>query len=267
MYNICVDIGGYHIAIAVVNNKHEIVEKKSFLYPKSSAKVKKSCDENTNLILNLIKQVISEYSKMYKISKIYFSVPGDTKNGYFYGNNKDYLSCIDFATEFKNYKVQVVNDCIAVGYYILNRYSPKEKTLVTTIGSGTGFCVVDEGKVLDSYNSHLKTFNKLKHNKRYLTSLKRLVIDYNKKTNRRIRRYTIFKLIEENDSIAINLFNNYIDSLIFGAKKFSEEFGFKKIYLGGGLIEHKELFEGKLGDLIEIIDVKNDAALLGMTYL
>ena len=24
MYNICVDIGGYHIAIALTNNKHEI---------------------------------------------------------------------------------------------------------------------------------------------------------------------------------------------------------------------------------------------------
>ena len=267
MCNICVDIGGYHIAIAVINNKHKIVEKKSFLYPKSRSKIRKSCDENTKLILNLIKQVISDYSNMYNISKLYFSVPGDTKDGYFYGNSKDHLSCIDFAIEFKNFKVKVLNDCMAVGYYILNRYSPKKKTLVTTIGSGTGFSVVDKDKILDSYSRQLNSFNKLKHNKRYLTSLKRLVIDYNKITNRRIRRYTIFKLIEENDPIAINLFDNYIDSLNFGAKKFSEEFGFKKIFLGGGITEHKELFEGKLCDLFEIIDVKNDAALIGMSYL
>ena len=138
---------------------------------------------------------------------------------------------------------------------------------MTTIGSGVGFSVVEKGKVFDNDWKQLNNFNKLDNSKRYLTSLKRFVTDYNKKTNKKIRRYTIFKLIEENDSIAINLFNNYIDSLNFGAKKFSEEFGFKKIYLGGGLTEHRELFEDKLCNLIEIIDVKNDAALLGMTFL
>ena len=145
-----IDIGGSHIAIGVINEKNEIIEK----YEKDYTP-----EEKTNVIYtieNYIINTINELKNNYNIEMVGIAVPGSTKNGII--NKAVNLKIFNYdiakaINEKIQIPVQVRNDakcaCIAEYEYLSKNPENNIKNMIfLAIGTGIGGGVIYDGKLL-----------------------------------------------------------------------------------------------------------------------
>ena len=145
-----IDIGGSHIAIGVINEKNEIIEK----YEKDYTP-----EEKTNgiyTIENYIINTINELKNNYNIEMVGIAVPGSTKNGII--NKAVNLKIFNYdiakaINEKIQIPVQVRNDakcaCIAEYEYLSKNPENNIKNMIfLAIGTGIGGGVIYDGKLL-----------------------------------------------------------------------------------------------------------------------
>lgn len=144
-----IDIGGSHIAVGVVNNNGEIVEK----IEKSWSDIEKRDMEKS--IENYITEQILEFSKVYKIEEIGIGSPGTvSKTNIIKADNlglKNY-PIVDVLNKKIKIPVKIRNDakCAALAedmYGCLKRY---RRTLFLTLGTGVGGAVIIDHQLLDT---------------------------------------------------------------------------------------------------------------------
>lgn len=149
-----IDIGGSHMAIGIINEKNEIIEK----YEKDY-----TSEEKNNIILTIEKYIIdtiNELKNHYNIEKIGIAVPGSTKNGII--NRAVNLGIVNYniakvISEKVKIPIQVRNDakcaCIAEYDYLIKNPENKINNMVfLAIGTGIGGGVIYDGKLLTGTN-------------------------------------------------------------------------------------------------------------------
>lgn len=143
-----VDIGGSHMAIGIIDNENNIIER----YEKDYTK-----EEKDNIILTIERYIVDVVedlkSRNIEIEKIGIAVPGSTKNGVIIKAINLGIKNYDIAKSIKdktNIAVQVINDAKSAckAEYNCIKKENIENMLFLAIGTGIGGGMIYNGKLM-----------------------------------------------------------------------------------------------------------------------
>jgi len=295
-----IDLGGSHIAIGVVDNKGQILEK----VEKRITKAEK----------NNIKKVIEEYIiqktanflGQYKITEIGIAVPGTVKN-------ETVVKSVNLG--LKNYEIvknlqekiqlpiKIRNDakCAALAENAYGALKSYDRSIFLTLGTGIGGAVMIHNELLDTgelpgcefghmlieKNGKLckcgkkgcwETYASMKAFKDNL----REILDLDEKTSGK-ELLDMLRKMDKNHSKYIQtnkLIEQYIDYLSIGISNLVNIFEPEAIGIGGSFVFYEEIFLEKLKTkllkdnllfnerkeiIIQIAILDNDAGMIGAT--
>lgn len=144
-----IDLGGSHIAIGVINNKGEILNKRETKL--SDLKIEEKKNKIESYILENVQELIQEF----EISSIGIAIPGTvSKTKIIKSVNlgiEDY-DIVDYLEEKLKLPISIRNDakCAALAensYGCLKGYN---RALFLTLGTGVGTAIIVDGKLLDT---------------------------------------------------------------------------------------------------------------------
>ena len=293
-----IDLGGSHIAVGVVDNNNELIEK-----------VEKDFSEEDKMdIITVTQKFIVEnvkiFEKNYEIESIGIAVPGVAKNGVIIKtvnlgiNNYDIKSSLE---EKLQKKVNVRNDgkCACIAEY--KNLTKEDKTienaniLFLTIGTGIGGGVIYNGKLLEghTYEGYELGHMIIKANgipckcgksgcfERYGS-----ILEYKNKVKQRlniskdINGEPLRDLIKSRKNEILDINEQYISDLAIGISNLINIFEPDLIVIGGGFVHYSSIFENDLKDNLlnspllfnrrNNIDIRyaklgNDAGIIGAT--
>ena len=293
-----IDLGGSHIAVGVVDNNNELIEK-----------VEKDFSEEDKMdIITVTQKFIVENVKIfeenYEIESIGIAVPGVAKNGVIIKtvnlgiNNYDIKSSLE---EKLQKKVNVRNDgkcaCIAEYKNLIKEDKTIENAniLFLTIGTGIGGGVIYNGKLLEghTYEGYELGHMIIKANgipckcgksgcfERYGS-----ILEYKNKVKQRlniskdINGKPLRDLIKSRKNEILDINEQYISDLAIGISNLINIFEPDLIVIGGGFVHYSGIFENYLKDNLlnstllfnrrNNIDIRyaklgNDAGIIGAT--
>ena len=293
-----IDLGGSHIAVGVVDNNNELIEK-----------VEKDFSEEDKMdIITVTQKFIVENVKIfeenYEIESIGIAVPGVAKNGVIIKtvnlgiNNYDIKSSLE---EKLQKKVNVRNDgkcaCIAEYKNLIKEDKTIENAniLFLTIGTGIGGGIIYNGKLLEghTYEGYELGHMIIKANgipckcgksgcfERYGS-----ILEYKNKVKQRlniskdINGEPLRDLIKSRKNEILDINEQYISDLAIGISNLINIFEPDLIVIGGGFVHYSSIFENDLKDILlnstllfnrrNNIDIRyaklgNDAGIIGAT--
>lgn len=292
-----IDIGGSHMAIGVINERNEIIEK----YEKDYTE-----EEKSNIIPTIEKYIIETINKIknihnIEIEKIGIAVPGSTKNGII--NKAVNLGIVNYDIEKAiNSKiqipVQVRNDakCACIAEYDNLTKNPENKInnmVFLAIGTGIGGGVIYNGKLLTGtkYDGFELGHIVIKENGEPCKCGKRgcfekygNILQYKNKVKQRlnipqeINSQPLRDIMNPRADEIEDLRQQYLNDLALGISNLINIFEPDTVILGGGFTHFAYMFMDDLKDKIlhsnllfnerEDIDIRtaeleNDAAMLG----
>jgi glucokinase len=290
------DIGGTFIKYGVVNSEGEILMKTKFPSPD------KDC--GTAIPEHLI-NVINNLSKEYEISGVAISTAGqvDSKKGevvFASDNLPDYSGAkiVKIISESTKLKCILENDvnAAAIGEMWKGAAIGKDTFFCMTLGTGIGGAIIINGKLYNGaggfageightiINEQGEKCNCGGHGcyERY-ASTSSLLRNYIKESGIKgeVSGIEIIKKVNENDPIAIKIYNEFLDHIVTGLVNITHLLDPGLIVIGGGISEQGEPFFNELNkkfkdtvlksyaSYTKIVKAKlgNDAGLLGAAYL
>ncbi|MCI8412006.1 MAG: ROK family protein [Clostridia bacterium] len=144
-----IDLGGSHIAIGVVNDKGEILNKKETKL--SDVKI----EEKKSRIQNYILENVQELVKKYEISSIGIAIPGTVSSTTIIKSVnlgiQDY-NIVDYLKEKLELPILIRNDakCAAIAEDTYGCLKGYKRALFLTLGTGIGAAIIINGKLLDT---------------------------------------------------------------------------------------------------------------------
>lgn len=312
MYYLGVDLGGTNIVVGLIDKDGKII--KNITRPTiATRKIEEIFDD----IINMCKEIISEFNLTKENLKgIGMGIPGevDSKKGIInYSNNipiknfnaKEYIQKeLDFPTAFANDA-----DCAALGELVAGAAKGCDDIIILTLGTGVGGGIIINGKIYSGYYAggaelgHMTIIHKgiecTCGNKGCLESYAsatalirdaKLAAKNNPNSilntiveNGNIENMTakvVFDAAEQNDEIAKNLVDDYIEYLSVGVASFINIFKPQMILLSGGISKQGEklikpltektaqkVFGTSMQTKIDVATLGNDAGLIGAAML
>ncbi|PPE04168.1 ROK family protein [Williamsoniiplasma lucivorax] len=313
MKKICFDIGGSSIKVITFNEKNEIVSRdkldhigtKKYSFASSDMDKLKQELPDFKIDSDLIKSIplikclenINNYvEKLNEKVKIGISIPGVVDNKKYKVLTESAI-CevdVDILGFFKNQKlvdeIVIENDgkAAAIGEMVYGQDNKLTNAIILTVGTALGGGIIINKKVYKG--SHLqagefsKTLANINKHTSYISNLAvstlstvMVCMAYKmmSKTSEFIDGFKFFELVEKNDPLAIQLFDNWVKSLtnfLINLNMFDPE----KFLIGGGVSANK-IFMDALKKEVEKIDytvlpkiylesckLTNDAACYGM---
>jgi len=295
-----VDVGGSHIAAALVNEKGEIVKK-----------IEKDTPKNVDIekyLIEFLDNSIDELKKQADINYIGMGIPGTVDGGTIISNLTNvgikYLD-LKILEEKHKIKVYTINDAKAATlaekkYGAMKNY---KDGVFFCLGTGVGGGVFVNGKLLKARKNPgfemghiiidkngekcecgktgcLEAHCSIKRFKdKIVEALKKINIDTNK-----LEPKNLPKVIKENmnNTEIQNIINVYIDDLIIGLSSVIDVFEPEVICFGGSFVYFKEVIfdkfveemnsrkyffnENAMPDLV-LAELKNDAGIIGATLI
>lgn len=290
-----IDLGGSHIAIGLVDENGNIIQKKEkFLEDKTNIKEK---------IEEFITENAMQMSLLNNVESIGIAIPGTvSENKIIKAVNlgiEDYALSTNLE-KILHIKVKLKNDakCAALAEQKYGELAPYQNSIFLCIGTGVGGAVIFNGKLLEpigvpgfefSHTIIQKNGTLCNCGKRgcfeTYASLKRFKEKISKEYNLNsidgeVIRDFITK--NENDSRLKYIIHNYIEDLSIGISNIINIFEPEAICLGGSFAEYKEilynslkkallqenlLFNKRDDIIIKLAKLKNDAGIIGATLI
>ena len=290
-----IDIGGSHIAIGLVDENGNILEKLE-----KDIKINKNIQEE---IEQFIIENVMQFQLLNDIEMIGIAVPGTVSNNKILKAVNLGIEDYDLVSKLKeilNIDVKLKNDakCAALAeqkYGELNQY---QNSIFLCIGTGIGGAVIYNGKLLEAKDvpgfefSHMiiqKNGTLCNCGKRgcfeTYASMKRfkekIAKEFNLNTveGEYIKQYI---LQNENNPTLKYIINNYIENLAIGISNIINIFESEAICFGGSfayfediflkplkkmLLEGNLLFNKRCDIIIKLAKLKNDAGIIGATLI
>lgn len=293
-----IDLGGSHIAVGVVDNNNELIEK-----------VEKDFSEEDKMdIITVTQKFIVENVKIfeenYEIESIGIAVPGVAKDGVIIKtvnlgiNNYDIKSSLE---EKLQKKVNVRNDgkcaCIAEYKNLIKEDKTIENAniLFLTIGTGIGGGIIYNGKLLEGHTFEGYELGHMiikangipcKCGKSGCFERYGSILEYKNKVKQRlniskdINGEPLRDLIKSRKNEILDISEQYISDLAIGISNLINIFEPDLIVIGGGFVHYSGIFENYLKDNLlnspllfnrrNNIDIRyaklgNDAGIIGAT--
>lgn len=293
-----IDLGGSHIAVGVVDNNNELIEK-----------IEKDFSEEDKMdIITVTQKFIVENVKIfeenYEIESIGIAVPGVAKNGVIIKtvnlgiNNYDIKSSLE---EKLQKKVNVRNDgkcaCIAEFKNLIKEDKTIENAniLFLTIGTGIGGGIIYNGKLLEGHTFEGYELGHMiikangipcKCGKSGCFERYGSILEYKNKVKQRlniskdINGKPLRDLIKSRKNEILDINEQYISDLAIGISNLINIFEPDLIVIGGGFVHYSSIFENDLKDNLlkstllfnrrNNIDIRyakleNDAGIIGAT--
>ena len=290
-----IDIGGSHMAIGVINEENEIIEKFEKDY---------TPEEKNNIIPTIEKYIIetiSELKNKHYIEEIGIAVPGSTKNGII--NKAVNLGIKNYdigkaISEKMQIPVQVRNDakcaCLAeYNYLIKNSQNNINNMVFLAIGTGIGGGVIYDGKLLsgnkfDGFElGHIVIKEggiPCKCGRQGCFERYGSILEYKNKVKERlnipdhINAQPLRDIMNPNAEKIEDLRQEYLDDLALGISNLINIFEPDAVILGGGFthfaymfmddlkakIVNSNLLFNKRDDIdLRTAELENDAAMIG----
>ena len=293
-----IDLGGSHIAVGVVDNNNELIEKVE----------KDFSEEDKMYIITVTQKFIVENVKIfeenYEIESIGIAVPGVAKNGVIIKtvnlgiNNYDIKSSLE---EKLQKKVNVRNDgkcaCIAEYKNLIKEDKAIENAniLFLTIGTGIGGGIIYNGKLLEGHTFEGYELGHMiikangipcKCGKSGCFERYGSILEYKNKVKQRlniskdINGEPLRDLIKSRKNEILDINEQYISDLAIGISNLINIFEPDLIVIGGGFVHYSSIFENDLKDILlnstllfnrrNNIDIRyaklgNDAGIIGAT--
>lgn len=290
-----IDLGGSHIAIGLIDENGNIIEK-----------VEKNIKMNDNLkneIEQFIIENIMQFQLLKQIEMIGIAIPGTVSNNKIIKAVNLGIENYDLASKLKeilNIDVKLKNDakCAALAEQKYGELKQYQNSIFLCIGTGVGGAVIFDGKLLESKNvpgfefSHMiiqkngtlcncgkrgcfETYASMKRFKEKVAK----EIDLTTTDGEQIKE---FILQNKNNSTLKYIINNYIEDLAIGISNIINIFEPEAICLGGSftyfedvfleplkkvLIEGNLLFNKRCDIIIKLAKLKNDAGIIGATLI
>ncbi len=282
MYRIGIDLGGINIAAGLVNDKGELLAKKSI----PTALKYDSAEEITDKMINLALELISENNLTESdIDSIGIGCPGavDAKEG---------IIILTPNLPYKNFNVReffakkiaapvyIENDanCAALGEVIAGAAKNCKTALTVTLGTGVGGGIIIDGKIYSGFNSaggelgHMIThkngracncgrrgcFEAYASATALINDTKDAAIKTPGSLLNKLCGYNIEKIngktafdgMREGDAISCAVVENYIEELGEGIINFINIFQPEIILLGGGISNEGETLLAPLREYV-----------------
>ena len=293
-----IDLGGSHIAVGVVDNNNELIEK-----------VEKDFSEEDKMdIITVTQKFIVENVKIfeenYEIESIGIAVPGVAKDGVIIKtvnlgiNNYDIKSSLE---EKLQKKVNVRNDgkcaCIAEYKNLIkeDKAIKNANILFLTIGTGIGGGIIYNGKLLEGHTFEGYELGHMiikangipcKCGKSGCFERYGSILEYKNKVKQRlniskdINGKPLRDLIKSRKNEILDINEQYTADLAIGISNLINIFEPDLIVIGGGFVHYSSMFENDLRDNLlnslllfnrrDNIDIRyaklgNDAGIIGAT--
>ncbi len=278
MSSIGVDIGVSHVSCGLYNSESNQLECK--IYFPNTMNENVDIDVSTQffikIVINLIDRLIRENNLcMDEITSIGIGCPGgvDKNRGIFFGSSSLNVKEINWREELRKYNKEILveNDCTCAG--ICEGYvNHMNHFLMFTLGSNVGIAYMYNHKCIDQNVWDIRELNKKNKNDRYIKSFESLSQKYNEYKHKKYERKEIFYGIEKGDIEAKKILRNYINDLIEGIMRISENYDIKDFSIGGGIAEYSNYFIDQIRESlpnlnIHIAQYKNDAGIIGAALL
>ncbi len=144
-----IDLGGSHITIGVIDDKHSIIEtEEKRLMKKDKENIKSTIEE-------FIVEEVNKITKKYKITNIGIAIPGTIKNEIIAKSvnlGVENYNILDNLKKKINLPITIRNDakCAAIAeskYGALEKY---KRSIFLTLGTGIGGAIIINGQLLDT---------------------------------------------------------------------------------------------------------------------
>ncbi len=288
------DIGGTFIKYGVLNQEGKILYRSKVQTPKTDCKITIPAE---------ITRLIDEISLNFGINNIGISTAGqvDSRNGIVsYANYllPNYTGC-ELSNIIKGrfgIETFVENDanCAALGEMWKGAGVDSSNFICLTLGTGVGGSIILNRKLYKGSHGAAGEFGDLITTKEYLTGDKHEYVYNNSASTRSlINRYTMLTgkkidgpelmiKVKNKDNKAVNVYNDFFNSLISGLVNITYILDLDRIVIGGGISAQGDYFFDELNSRfnkiltpsfkktnIKIIkaELENDAGLLGACYI
>ena len=258
-----VDIGGSHIAVALIDEQYKIIRKEV----KDIENNKSNMEE---FVLDYINTYIEEFKKQYEITGIGISVPGNPKGTIVQNINNLGISYIDFKELANKHgiDIKVINDgkAAAKAEKTLGAMKNSKDCIFLCIGTGIGSAVYLNDQLLKCNKNtgfeigHMiidKNGNNCKCGKKgcfeTYCSMRKFKEDIENVLNEKITNGIELKNVLEKNNQNANIktvLNEYINNLIVGLSNLIDIFEPELICFGGSFVYFKEyLFEPLVSEM------------------
>ena len=269
--NIGIDVGARHISTAVVDEAGNIKLRLEPVLHRNIAK-----NDFINVIKESIKKILNITNN---INNIGISLPGNCIEGILIEAPNIGLKNLNIKKSLIdiNIPINIENDavCALIGERTFGNLKEYPISIILTIGTDIGYAIsniIDNNIVFasDYFRDSISLFNKqFSHN---IKSSYNLQCIYSKNAKKDVRRYEIFKEIDNGDEIAIKTFETYINDNCIGINRICNKLKIYNVCIGGGLSEYNYFFEEKMKTLLPNINIisskyKNDAGIIGASLL
>lgn len=294
-----IDLGGSHIAVAIVSSKNVIIAKreKDILNLEQINDVKKYIVDN---IKNLISQVLKDVgAPSCVISKIGIAVPGKIKDGIIYNMYNlgiEEFNLSQILSEYYGVEVSIRNDakCAAIAEKKLGALHEYDDCVFLCLGTGIGGATFLNGKMLEytkdwgSEYGHMiikkegikcKCGNKGCYERYASMKAFKLGLIELLNLNQNILSEDILKIlinkIEVKDERINKYIDEYIENILVGITNIVNIFGPEAICIGGSFVYFEKLLYKRLVEKINLINYNtivprillaklgNDAGIIG----
>lgn len=294
-----IDMGGSHIAVAIVNNQGKIIEKIEEDIQKENS--------NAQYILNYVDKTIEKLRKSADIEAIGIACPGNPKGSKIENLVNLSIAEVDFKELEKKYgvKIKSVNDAkaAAIAEKTYGALKQSSDCVFLCLGTGIGGAVFLNNQLLvANRNPGFELGHMIierdgiecncgkKGCFETYCSMKR----FKDKAREVLKRIGIHEKIESGEEIRIALENNmdnlniqklveeYINNLVIGLSNVIDIFEPDRICIGGSFVYFEEILYRKLicemekrryvfnkGEIpeIELAELGNDAGIIGATLI
>ena len=293
-----IDIGGSHIAIAIVNEKGKIIKKLEQDIEKQ--------EDMSQYILNYVDKGIEKLNTIANIEQIGIAAPGNPKESIITNLVNLGINKIDFKEIEKKYNVPLksINDGKAAAmaekqYGAIKGY---KDSVFLCLGTGIGGGIFLDNQLLQANrNPGFEVGHMVIDRKGILChcgkrgcfetycSMKRLKSELKKilqtKTNQNLENAIILKeILEKNmeDAEIKSILDEYIENLVIGLSNIIDIFEPEIICLGGSFVYFKEILYNRLIEKMErekyvfnkqslprivLAELENDAGIIGATLI
>ena len=298
-YYLSFDIGGTQIKFAVLSKDGEIIEQDKVNTP-----------NNGERIISEIVNIKTLLSDKYTLQGAAFSIPGfvDVKSGFLQtgGAIADF-----FGINFKeimikklSLPVELDNDvnCVALAEKWLGNAKNSDNFICITIGTGVGGAICLNGDIVRGHRymagefgytltcNVFKMQDKRKTNMSFTASiregLRRNYCHLKHLPMESVSGVDVYRLSEQGDVIALQVINEFYQSIAIGLHNLTFTLNPEKILIGGAISSRDEIFPAIKHKFQEILDVtpspdgflvddfviiegthfKNDSGLIGALY-
>ncbi|MGL4654036.1 ROK family protein [Cetobacterium sp. ZOR0034] len=266
------DVGGTKTKYSLIDKNGKILESGNFL-----------TEDNKKIIFSNIEEIVKEFQKKrYSIEGLAFSMPGviDVKKGYMItGGALHDLYNFAFKEELEKYlgiPVELENDvnCVALAEKWLGNAKECQNFICLTVGTGVGGAIYIDGKMVRGSKYAAGEFGFMITDRREnyeeaslsMSGSVRggLIQAYSKRKGVNWKEITgerIFELAQLGDIVAIEIIEEFYNSLAYSIYNLAVSLNPEKILIGGEITKREDFIE-KIEKKIQII--KKDVCPLEM---